>query len=54
MSLKISSMPFGARGPGGNNQVRLRIADVKSAQSTKESSSASSVSDGESSKVSQE
>ncbi len=54
MSLKISSMPFSARGPGGNNQVRLRIADVKSAQSTKESSSASSVSDGESSKVSQE
>lgn len=47
-------MPFSARGPGGNNQVRLRIADVKSAQSTKESSSASSVSDGESSKVSQE
>ena len=38
MSLKISSMPFGARGPGGNNQVKLRYAEVKSARSAVEQS----------------
>ena len=47
MSLKISSMPFGARGPGGNNQVKLRYAEVKSARSAvKQSESPDTVSSG--------
>ena len=42
-------MPFGARGPGGNNQVKLRYAEVKSARSAvKQSESPDTVSSGKS------
>ena len=33
MSLKISSLPFNARGPSGNDQVKLRFAEVKPSSS---------------------
>ena len=42
-------MPFGARGPGGNNQVKLRYAEVKSSRSAvKQSELQDTVSSGKS------
>jgi len=54
MSLKISSIPFGARGPGDNGQVKLRIAEVKSSRSTTQVSDSKDESRGEKSVAAQE
>lgn len=49
MSLKISSLPFNARGPSGNDQVKLRFAEVKpSSSNLKQSGSTDSSYDGRS------
>ena len=54
MSLKISSTPFSARGPGGNNQVKLRFADVKSSRPLNQNSGSSEISHGSQSLAAQE
>ena len=54
MSLKISSIPIGARGPGGNNQVKLRLAESKSSRSTTQVTDSQDANQNDKSIVSQE
>ncbi len=54
MSLKISSLPYSARGPGDNKQVKLRFAEVKSSSLLNEDSSSSKISQNGNSLAAQE